>query len=182
MRTTNYNSKIFNSKRLHIIVTTDKYEILLQNAKQLGLNMTTFIEFLIDSYEKKNLKAKILTKIQKEAQKLDKLNALINFNKKFYLDLNATFSNLNQIALRLNIANLDSQEELQNLINQDDFKANTLQTLQEAKEAVLASRTLVLELIKELQNKQKTIKVPKLKEDVIKQSQELLEKIGEANV
>ena len=152
MKTPNYQeSKIYNSKHFHALFSLESYKILVKKAKEQNMNMTQFVENLILSQEEQYFEKKQ----EKNIVGLEKLINLINFNKKFYTDLNATFSNLNQIALRLNIANLVSEEALQALRDDESVHAATQQNLIEATQMLEQVRELIKALIKQLEKSKK---------------------------
>lgn len=148
MRTTNYNSKTYNSHRFNCLLSLEAYKILVQKAKDNNDTLTSTIENLIIS---KNQKA------QKINIDMQKITNIINFNQKVYTDLNATMSNLNQIAIRLNIANLSNDNSLESLREDNEFLAEVKETLQETKQGLEEVRKLTSHFNNLLISKQKEI-------------------------
>lgn len=143
MKTLNYEkSKIRkNTKRLHALLHLEVYKNLVRQSQKYEMTMTDYITMLISNSNESN-------HTSNNQSELNKLISLINFHKKLYIDLNATFSNLNQIAMRLNIDNI--KEELQETISQSDFYANTIKTLEENKKALKEIREVVISINQQL--------------------------------
>ncbi|TLD95411.1 hypothetical protein LS71_008370 [Helicobacter jaachi] len=94
--------------------------------------MTEVIENFLSSHKEKDIQ-----------KKSNEIKNILNFNKKFYTDLNATMSNINQIALRLNIANLSDDEwELENLTRDENFLMEIKHELNELKQGLEETRKL----------------------------------------
>ena len=143
---TNYQKKQITGKRTHLILSIEAYKALQSQMNNLGLqNTTKYIESLLLLAQTQD--------IEKTDKILDKLINLINFNKKLYMDLNATFSNINQIAYKLNLAFLNN--ELDSVANtlQDEIKTALAQT----KEDLADLRIIVKNLIHSLDKKYKTL-------------------------
>lgn len=143
---TNYQKKQITGKRTHLILSIEAYKALQSQMNNLGLqNTTKYIESLLLLAQTQD--------IEKTDKILDKLINLINFNKKLYMDLNATFSNINQIAYKLNLAFLNN--ELDSVANtlQDEIKTALAQT----KEDLADLRIIVKNLIYSLDKKYKTL-------------------------
>ena len=143
MKTLNYEkSKIRkNTKRLHALLHLEVYKNLVRQSQKYEMTMTDYITMLINNSNESN-------HTSNNQSELNKLISLINFHKKLYIDLNATFSNLNQIAMRLNIDNI--KEELQETISQSDFYANTIKTLEENKKTLKEIREVVISINQQL--------------------------------
>lgn len=141
-----FEGKNITGKRINLVISKDTYKAL--QAQRKDMKMTPFIEQLILNTDPNTL---ILT--QNQNALLDKFNALINFNKKLFIDVNATFSNVNQIAYRLNIANLsEDEEELEILIQNKDFQTETKQILIDTKEEIQSLKSLIKTFISLLEN------------------------------
>lgn len=139
MKTPNYEkSKIHkNTKRLHALLHLEVYKNLVKQSQKCEMTMTDYITMLISNSNESN-------NTSSNQSELNKLISLINFHKKLYIDLNATFSNLNQIAMRLNIDNI--KEELKETISQSDFYTNTIKALEENKKALKEVREVVISI------------------------------------
>lgn len=133
MRKTDYkNSKTFNSHRFHCLLSIESYKNLTKKAQKEGKTMTEVIENFLSSHKEKDIQ-----------KKSNEIKNILNFNKKFYTDLNATMSNINQIALRLNIANLSDDEwELENLTRDENFLMEIKHELNELKQGLEETRKL----------------------------------------
>ena len=141
-----FEGKNITGKRINLVISKDTYKAL--QAQRKDMKMTPFIEQLILNTDPNTL---ILT--QNQNALLDKFNALINFNKKLFIDVNATFSNVNQIAYRLNIANLsEDEEELEILIQNKDFQTETKQILIDTKEEIQSLKSFIKTFISLLEN------------------------------
>lgn len=99
MRESTFKSKYITGKRLNILISKDAYKALEKQKKQI--NTTRYIEHLLIKADENP--ESIAQSFDEQNKYLDQITQLINFNKKLYLDINATFSNLNQIAYRQNI-------------------------------------------------------------------------------
>ena len=141
-----FEGKNITGKRINLVISKDTYKAL--QAQRKDMKMTPFIEQLI-----LNTDPNALIHTQNQNALLDKFNALINFNKKLFIDVNATFSNVNQIAYRLNIANLsEDEEELEILIQNKDFQTETKQILIDTKEEIQSLKSLIKTFISLLEN------------------------------
>lgn len=153
MKETNYKKKEITGKRTHLILSKEAYLALKSQKEKLGYSNTTqYIEsLLLLTHNKNNDNANIF----ENANKLyDKITNLINFNKKIYLDLNATFSNINQIAYKLNLAHLNG--ELDSL-NTKEIEQDIKQTLSQTKEYLMDLKVISKHIISLLESKQKTL-------------------------
>ncbi|WP_394980643.1 hypothetical protein [uncultured Helicobacter sp.] len=143
---TNYQKKQITGKRTHLILSIEAYKALQSQMNTLGLqNTTKYIESLLLLAQTQD--------IAKTEKILDKLINLINFNKKLYMDLNATFSNINQIAYKLNLAFLNNELDSVADALQNEIKT----TLAQTKEDLADLRIIVKNLIHNLDKKYKTL-------------------------
>lgn len=154
MRSPNYqDSKTYNAKHFHALFSLESYRVLRDKSQELGMSMTRFLEYLLENYGENLCEQKL----DNRQNTIDRVVALINLNHSFYKDLNATFSNLNQIAIRLNIANLVGDEALEELRNDESLHTQTQKQLIEATENILLMRDLTKKILAQLQTIKKGI-------------------------
>lgn len=158
MKRINYNKKVITGKETHLILSLEAYKALNTQKKKLNIKSTTaLIEFLLlnaanhNTHIPHNVEDTLPIKNQKV---FAYITNLINFNKKLYLDINATFSNINQIAYRLNLANLNNTTDS---IDFTQLHQEIIQTLAQNREELLDLKVIMKNLIKILKNHEKTL-------------------------
>lgn len=150
----NHENKTLSGKRMNLLLSSESYKILKKYQEKYNTTATSYIEYLITHQDSEFIKD-CLNKKQELSQKI---SHIINFNKKLYLDLNATFSNINQIAYALNLAKLQQNQELENLINNAEFQQDVLKALGTNKEELLNLRTLLKHFLELLETHKKSYK------------------------
>lgn len=168
MRESTFKSKYITGKRLNILISKDAYKALEKQKKQI--NITRYIEHLLIKADENP--ESIAQSFDEQNKYLDQITQLINFNKKLYLDINATFSNLNQIAYRLNLANLNDPNELKALADNKEFLLDTKQNLIDTKEEVISLKELLKTFLKTMERAKKNAQSLYLKEQPIEQKGE----------
>lgn len=164
MKRTNYQKKQITGKETHLILSLEAYKALNQQKEKLNIKSTTsIIELLLLSTQNKDnthIPNHIVDDVLERQQKVfNYITNLINFNKKLYIDINATFSNINQIAYRLNLANLNNTLDS---VNTKELHQEVIQTLSQTREDLTDLKFIMKNLIKILKTHEKTfIKIKK---------------------
>lgn len=152
MKETNYNKKQITGKRTHLVLSKEAYLALKSQKEKLGISNTTqYIESLLLLTHEKNGE----TTFDNANKLYDKLTSLINFNKKLFLDLNATFSNINQIAYKFNLAHING--ELNDIVTKEIHK-EVNESLSKVKVELIDLRILTKHIINMLESKQQSLK------------------------
>lgn len=124
-------NKLIDGKRLNIVIDTLASKVLEKKVAETGICATKIIEQLLKTMPDG------LGGIT-----VQRVNDMMRFQKKFYLDLNATFNNLNQIAYHLNLAELmHFKEEVLN----NELLENTLKQIQTNCDYLQELRILILQ-------------------------------------
>lgn len=148
---TNYKKKAITGKRTHIVLSQESYKALKKIKSKYNISSTTaIIEYLLLA-ERQEARDDFSQKLDRN---LTSAINLINFNKKIYLDMNATFSNINQIAYKLNLASLNGTLDT---LDNDELNAEITQALALTRQDLADLRVILKHLIVLLQGKQKTL-------------------------
>lgn len=154
---TNYQKKQITGKETHLILSLEAYKALNHQKQKLNIKSTTsVIELLLLNTQNNAIANNIIDEevSQRNQKVFNYITNLINFNKKLYIDLNATFSNVNQIAYRLNLANLSNTLDS---INTKELHQEVIQTLSQTREDLADLRVIMKNFIKILKTHEKTL-------------------------
>ena len=156
---TNYQKKQITGKETHLILSLEAYKALNHQKEKLKIKSTTsLIELLLlnaQNQGNKHIPNNITDDISQRNQRVfGYITNLINFNKKLYIDLNATFSNVNQIAYRLNLANLSNTLDS---MNTKELHQEIIQTLSQTRKDLSDLKVIMKNLIKILKTHEKTL-------------------------
>ncbi|PAF48811.1 hypothetical protein BKH41_04065 [Helicobacter sp. 12S02232-10] len=126
----NKTSRLVARKQTKFILDLESYQNLKKQSRENNLTMTKFLETLLKEKSLQN------------SSGITKIIALTNFNQKFYMDLNTTFSNLNQIAYNLNLDKFLEESKIDNA-----FLKNIADELITTKTALQDLRLLTLKFL-----------------------------------
>ncbi|MBR2112204.1 MAG: hypothetical protein IJ950_04605 [Helicobacter sp.] len=164
---TNYKKKQITGKEIHSIISIEAYKALQKHKDFLQIkNTTKILEILLLNAQQKHIAQKnnssdsskennIEKRIENNLKKLVYITNLINFNQKLYIDLNATFSNINQIAYKLNLLDLNGNLKE---TNTKEFYEETIIELNKTRRNLIDLRVMMKNVLKNLRQKNTTIR------------------------